>query len=352
MSKKSTWDDWGDDLDDEEPRSLATIGLEEDEAPRSLATIGLPEEEVESSRRSLANIGLEDDEAPRSLATIGLPEEEVESSRRSLANIGLEPAEREQPRGGRGAEEEEEEKEEEASGGGSRSLENIGLEGEDEHMAITWECFACGTKNPVTKMHCSKCMCAVTVSNQQRGAAAGRNLQGNLGAAAQVKKDKAVSMDATHQADGLGAGGSGGGDVGGNRPRAASAGQGAMGGWIGWAAGGVLSGVGAVAGGAVRGVGAVAGGAVRGVGTVAGGAVRAVASLSPRSGQAAATAAASGEGTDAEPSSPVPATAPPSPPAAPPAGADMTIGQAFGSVMRRSNNTSVKQRSKGGGKAD
>ena len=343
MSKKSTWDDWGDDLDDEEPRStlatigleeneaprssLATIGLEEDEAPRSsLATIGLPEEEVESSRRSLANIGLEEDEAPRS----------------SLATIGLEPAEREQPRGGRGAAEEEEE--EEASGGGSRSLENIGLEGEDEHMAITWECFACGTKNPVTKMHCSKCMCAVTVSNQQRGAAAGRNLQGNLEVA---KKDKAVSMDATHQADGLG-GGSGGGDgAGGNRPRAASAGG--LGSWIGWAAGGVLSGVGTVAGGAVRGVGTIA----KGVGGAAVATVGAVASLSPRSGQAAATAAASGEGADASaPSSPVPATAPPSPPAAAPAGADMTISQAFGSVMRRSNNTSAKQRSKGGGKAD
>ena len=149
-----------------------------------------------------------------------------------------------------------------------------------EDETVGWECYACGTKNAVSRSRCSKCMTSVTYSMQQRAAAAGRN----VGAAQNmsvVQKDKSMSVDAADTSTREFAAA--------NRPRTASEGSS----WLGWVAGGV----GSVAGGALKGVGYVA----TGVGGAAVGAVKtAVAVVSPRTSAAAGGGGGGGGAASAE----------------------------------------------------
>ena len=148
-----------------------------------------------------------------------------------------------------------------------------------DEETVGWECYACGTKNAVSRSRCSKCMTSVTYSHQQRAASAGRN----VGAAQNmsvVQKDKSMSVDAADTSTREFAAA--------NRPRTASEGSS----WLGWMAGGV----GSVAGGALKGVGYVA----TGVGGVAVGAMKtAVAVVSPRTSAAAGGDGAASVGEEA-----------------------------------------------------
>ena len=97
-----------------------------------------------------------------------------------------------------------------------------------DEETVGWECYACGTKNAVSRSRCSKCMTSVTYSHQQRAASAGRN----VGAAQNmsvVQKDKSMSVDAADTSTcGFAAAA--------NRPRTASEGSSS---WLGWMAGAV-----------------------------------------------------------------------------------------------------------------